>query len=127
MSVVNFQESLIFNKTKKHEEINDTLQILPDPKKFKETHLKYILEVFGPKSDEMSIIGTARFRGNYLTKLYFIYFFLKYFCHLDCKSATNCYITNDEDFFGLDNFDKFDAVVIKPGHLRADKVCQIQI
>ena len=73
MSVVNFQESLIFNKTKKHEEINVTLQILPDPKKFKETHLKYILEVFGPKSDEMSIIGTARFRGKYHIKQYYYF------------------------------------------------------
>ena len=70
VSVVEFQELIISNKTKKHEEINDTLQILPDPKKFKETQLKYILEVFGPKSDEMSIIGTTKFRGKYLTKLY---------------------------------------------------------
>ena len=39
--------------------------------------------------------------------------------------ATNCYITNDEEFFGLENFDKFDAVVIKPGHLRADEYAKI--
>ena len=62
-SVADFQELLISNNTKKHEEMNDTLQIMPIQKNIKETQLKYILEVFGPKSDEMSIIGTARFRG----------------------------------------------------------------
>lgn len=40
----------------------------------------------------------------------------------DCKSATNCYVTSDEEFFGKGRMDEFDAVVIKPGHLRADKV-----
>ena len=39
-----------------------------------------------------------------------------------CKSSTNCYITTDDNFFGPDQLDKFDAVIFKPGHLRADKV-----
>jgi hypothetical protein len=30
--------------------------------------LKYILEVFGPKSDEISQIGTTKFKGKIITQ-----------------------------------------------------------
>ena len=36
--------------------------------------------------------------------------------------STNCYITNNENFFGSDKFDQFDAVVIEPEHLKTDVV-----
>ena len=65
--------------------------------------IKYILEVFGTTAlRKTSITGVQQFK--------------------DCKSNTNCYITQDEDFFGPRKFDKFDAVVFKPGNLRSDKV-----
>ena len=69
----------------------------------KQKNIKYILEVFGAKAEKItSMIGSAKFK--------------------ECKSSTNCYITTDENFFGPNQLDKFDAVVFKPGHLRADKV-----
>ena len=43
----------------------------------------------------------------------------------ECKSNTNCYITTDENFFGPAALDKFDAVVLKPGNLRADKFAKV--
>ena len=58
---------------------------------------------YGAKAEKItSMIGSAKFK--------------------ECKSSTNCYITTDENFFGPNQLDKFDAVVFKPGHLRADKV-----
>ena len=36
--------------------------------------------------------------------------------------AVNCYITNNENFFGSDKFDQFDAVVMEPEHLKSDVV-----
>ena len=67
------------------------------------TNMKYILEVFGAKAEKVTTwIGSEKFK--------------------ECKSNTNCYITTDENFFGPAALDKFDAVVFKPGHLRADKV-----
>ena len=38
-----------------------------------------------------------------------------------CKYK-NCYITNNENFLGENNFDKFDAVIFKPGNQRSDEV-----
>ena len=67
------------------------------------TNMKYILEVFGAKAEKVTTwIGSEQFK--------------------QCKSNNNCYITTDENFFGPAALDKFDAVVFKPGHLRADKV-----
>ena len=67
------------------------------------TNIKYILEVFGAKAEKVTTwIGSEQFK--------------------QCKSNNNCYITTDENFFGPAALDKFDAVVFKPGHLRADKV-----
>ena len=67
------------------------------------TNMKYVLEVFGAKAEKVTTwIGSEKFK--------------------ECKSDTNCYITTDENFFGPAALDKFDAVVFKPGHLRADKV-----
>ena len=62
------------------------------------TNMKYILEV-------TTWIGSEKFK--------------------ECKSNTNCYITTDENFFGPAALDKFDAVVLKPGHLRADKFAKV--
>ena len=36
--------------------------------------------------------------------------------------AANCYITNNENFFGPNKFDQFDAVVMEPEHLKSDVV-----
>ena len=71
---------------------------------FKSTaKMKYILEVFGPKASKItSILGQDKFK--------------------ECKIASNCFITTDENYFTDGKLDKFDAVVIKPGNLRADKV-----
>ena len=63
--------------------------------------VKYILEVFGPTSKITTVPGKFKFK--------------------DC-SAKNCFTTADEDFFGVGHRDKFDAIVIKPGNLRSDKV-----
>ena len=40
---------------------------------------------------------------------------------LACKYK-NCFITNNENFLGENNFNKFDAVIFKPGNQRSDEV-----
>ena len=88
---------------KKQQDIEKVESDKNNERKQKETTNKYILEVFGAKAEKVTTwIGSEQFK--------------------QCKSNNNCYITTDENFFGPAAMDKFDAVVFKPGHLRADKV-----
>ena len=70
-----------------------------------ETHtnpqVKYILEVFGPNARITTWPGKHKFK----------------YCLIQ-----NCYLTTNESFFGPNSIHKFDALAIKPGNLRADKV-----
>ena len=88
------------NKVLKKQDIEKMESINNNVTKQQETttNMKYILEV-------TTWIGSEKFK--------------------DCKSNTNCYITTDENYFGPAALDKFDAVVLKPGNLRADKFAKV--
>ena len=70
--------------------------------------------------------GVTKPHMKYASSGYTPYAYLYRNAIIDCKLATNCYITNNENFFGSDKFDQFDAVVIEPEHLKTDVVWKYQ-